>query len=640
MTHDMTSQASSYPWFAKRRNTIALVVGFFLITQAISFFLCFRHYREVLQHALRDDQISASLYALILEEHLQRIVKTMESYSNRPLLIQAVSQKDTRKAKIHLLHLIHNNPGIDSVIITDSKGTLWVSEPLRPDAQGRNFAYRDWYQGVSRNWKPYISNAVLRITAEKDTAIHIAVPIFDQAGEVIGLLQNTQRATEINKIMHRATMGEPGVSVSVVDRQGRIICSTRYAFEKQLVPYPSYENIAGRKTGRNPATAISAIFPGGRNGYISSSTLAGIGWSVFIERDRRFILSQSSDYFMQTAVIFVLLFLTVALLLMYFRKRVIVQIALDSLRAEKELLASEMRFRELFDHMSSGVTVYETVNDGEDFIISDLNAAGRKITGVTGDIIGKSVRNVFPGVEDFGLFQIFQQVWRTGIAASRPNAMYQDGRLTFWAENYVYKLPAGQIVAVFDDITKRMSTEKVLRESEQRYRLLFDEMISGYALHEIICDPSGKPVDYRFLSVNKAFETMTGLNAGDIIGRTILEILPATEPSWIERYGKVALTGEPAHFENYSQEMKKYFEVRAFRPEAGKFATIFNDITDRRKAEEEIKRLHAQVERRVIERTAELSAKTEELERLNRVFVDRELRMRELKQRIEELERR
>jgi PAS domain S-box-containing protein len=117
---------------------------------------------------------------------------------------------------------------------------------------------------------------------------------------------------------------------------------------------------------------------------------------------------------------------------------------------------------------------------------------------------------------------------------------------------------------------------------EQNYRHLFDEMLSGIALHEIICDQSGKPVDYRFLSVNPAFEKICGLVSAEIIGKTVLEILPATEFIWIERYGHVALTREPAQFEDYSIALDKFFEVRAFSPEPGKFAAIFNDITERK----------------------------------------------------------
>lgn len=630
--------AQNYPWFATSRNILLLVFGFFLLFAAISLCLSYKFLDKVTSRVLMDDRESAGLYARILEEHLRHIVKTMESYTNRPSLIQAVRQKDVAKARKHLVHLIRNNPGIDSMIITDRKGTLWISQPFRPDVQGKNFAYRDWYRGVSGQWEPYISDAVSRVTAEKDTAIHIAVPIFDEQGAVISILQNTRRAVHLSKIFGRVRpAGEPAITIT--DRKGRMIYSSRYAYAQKPAPYPFYNAVSGPAAAPHQSITVSETSSGGAKRYLSAASLSDIGWKIVVERDRRSILSEAFTYFIQMAVIFILLFLTITLLLMYFRKRVKVQIMRDSLQAEKELQLSETRFRELFDHMSSGVAIYQAVHDGEDFIITDMNAAAQKITRVREGFAGKSVCDIFPGVREFGLFQIFQQVWRTGRAVSHPTSLYQDKHLAFWAENYVYKLPSGQVVAVFDDITERMLAENALRESEQKYRLLFDEMINGYALHEIICDRTGKIVDYRFLSVNRAFEKITGLKASAIIGKTVLEIMPAIEQSWIDRYGKVAVTREPIQFEEYSRQINKYFEVHAFSPEPGKFASVFSDVTERRKAEEEIKRLNTELEQRVLERTTELSAKTAELERLNRVFVDRELKMRELKEKITSIER-
>ncbi len=130
----------------------------------------------------------------------------------------------------------------------------------------------------------------------------------------------------------------------------------------------------------------------------------------------------------------------------------------------------------------------------------------------------------------------------------------------------------------------------VLRQSEQQYAMLFREMLNAFALHEILCDDQGRPVDYRFLAVNPAFERMTGFTAAQLVGRTVIEALPTTEPSWIENYGRVALTGEPVRFEHFSPEIGKYFSISAFRPAAGQFACLFEDITERKRVEKELEK--------------------------------------------------
>lgn len=118
----------------------------------------------------------------------------------------------------------------------------------------------------------------------------------------------------------------------------------------------------------------------------------------------------------------------------------------------------------------------------------------------------------------------------------------------------------------------------------EKYQLLFKAMFSGFALHEIILDKQGVPCDYRFLEVNPAFEKLTGLNTDQIVGKTVLEILPQTEAYWIEVYGRVALYGQTIRFEQYSKNFDRYYEVQAYCPEKGKFACIFNDVTERKLA--------------------------------------------------------
>jgi PAS domain S-box-containing protein len=147
---------------------------------------------------------------------------------------------------------------------------------------------------------------------------------------------------------------------------------------------------------------------------------------------------------------------------------------------------------------------------------------------------------------------------------------------------------------ILRDITRQVMVEQALRDSEERYRMLFERMLDGYALHEIICDDAGRPIDYRFLNINPAFETLTGLTR-NIIGKTVQEVLPNIEQYWIDAYGQVALTGVPARFENYSQGAGgRWFEVVAFSPAKNKFATIFRDVTDRRRSDYQLFRYQRQ----------------------------------------------
>ena len=125
-----------------------------------------------------------------------------------------------------------------------------------------------------------------------------------------------------------------------------------------------------------------------------------------------------------------------------------------------------------------------------------------------------------------------------------------------------------------------------LRQSEERYRTLFETMAEGFCTIEMVFDSAGKPVDYRFLEVNPAFIGQTGLQAAQ--GRLMRELAPDHEAHWFEVYGKVARTGQPAHFESEAKALGRYYEVSACRvggPQSRKVAVLFTDITERRRAE-------------------------------------------------------
>lgn len=142
-----------------------------------------------------------------------------------------------------------------------------------------------------------------------------------------------------------------------------------------------------------------------------------------------------------------------------------------------------------------------------------------------------------------------------------------------------------------DTLAHKEELIKNLYKHNKDYSLVFDKMINGFALHEIILDKDEKPCDFRFLDVNQNFEKLSGLKRSEIIRKTALEVIPNLEPYWIDTYGKVAMTGKPIYFAYYSQKLNKYYEVAVYSPKKRYFAAIYSDITEIKMLEEKEKHL-------------------------------------------------
>ena len=136
--------------------------------------------------------------------------------------------------------------------------------------------------------------------------------------------------------------------------------------------------------------------------------------------------------------------------------------------ADESLRKSEKQFRHFFEHLTIGVAVYEAVEDGKDFVFYDMNPTGQKLSKVSiDDIRGKRLTEVFPGVQDLGLFKALQSTWRTGQPSHVPFGKYADERITQWVENRIFRLPSGRIVAVYDDRTEVIRLEEELRQAQK-----------------------------------------------------------------------------------------------------------------------------------------------------------------------------
>jgi len=138
------------------------------------------------------------------------------------------------------------------------------------------------------------------------------------------------------------------------------------------------------------------------------------------------------------------------------------------------------------------------------------------------------------------------------------------------------------------ELEEAQTTANEIQESTKKYDALFNNINIGLALHEIIVDENGKPIDFVFLDVNPAFEKITALKKKDIVGKRSLESIPYIKQKRIETYGKVALTRKPVSYVDYSEKLKRFIDIKVFSPAENQFAIAIFDISDQIKAKQKL----------------------------------------------------
>ena len=196
------------------------------------------------------------------------------------------------------------------------------------------------------------------------------------------------------------------------------------------------------------------------------------------------------------------------------------------------------------------------------------------------------------------------EMWAVPRALRGETAANEEYRLRrkdtgeTWIGSYTFgpiRDPGGAIigsVVVGRDITEQKRAQEALRKSETLYHGLFDSMDEGFCIIEVLFDSGNRPIDFRLLEVNASYEKQTGIP--NPLGKTMREIAPDLEQYWFEIYGKVALTGEPAHVVNEAKAINGYYDVRAYRvgePEQRRVAVVFSEISERMRSEAHIRQL-------------------------------------------------
>lgn len=259
-------------------------------------------------------------------------------------------------------------------------------------------------------------------------------------------------------------------------------------------------------------------------------------------------------------------------------------------KAQEELRASEHQMRLITDNTPA----YIAYMGAKDLRYRFVNRRYEESYNRPRDqIIGHHIREII-GEKNYQFALPSIEKVKAGQALSYEN-MFPIAQGRRWIQvNYVPDFDAHgsvrAIVVMSHDISSLKSTEERLRQSEERFRSLFENMIEGVAIHELIYDEQGNPEDYRILSVNPMYEGHTGLTREAAVGQKASELYGTGKPLFLDAYAEVVLTGQPKELEVFCGPMQKYFHISVFAPLPDQFVTVFEDITKRKQAYDELQK--------------------------------------------------
>jgi PAS domain S-box-containing protein len=294
--------------------------------------------------------------------------------------------------------------------------------------------------------------------------------------------------------------------------------------------------------------------------------------------------------------------------------------------AEDALRESERKYRSFFENSFDAIFL-TVAEDGGEILAASPEAC--RMFGYTEEEFCKLGRGGIVDTTDPQCRRFLQERALRGKARSGMVHIRKEGtKFPTDVSSTIFKDKDGRnlCITIVRDISEHKRDELALRKSEEHYRSLFENMLEGFAYCKMIFE-NERPVDFEYLAVNSAFEELTGLN--NVIGKKVTEVIPGvreSSPELFEIYSRVALTGRPERFETYMPGLGIWFIISVYSHEKGSFVAIFDNVSDRKKAEAALRFANEELEKRVEERTSELKTKTINLEEVNtalRVLLDR-----------------
>jgi diguanylate cyclase (GGDEF)-like protein len=410
------------------------------------------------QEIIENSESKITLYSSRFTAEFENIERTVKILSGSPWIAPALISRRVKDIQNANSVLDRYNPDAAGSVsyLMDSNGST-IASSNRNDL--------DSFVGNSYSFRPYFIQAMegapgryfaLGATSLKP-GFYASYPVRDGKKKILGAVVIKQNIPE------EASRLGGSSHLFLVDPNGIVFFSNKKEMSfKSLWPISRETKLSLLQSKQFGEQAFDSILTekvadgmeiplNGRKHLVSRRVINAEGWSiVFMATTERIWIYKSAGVIL---TVWVCTMIVVPFIINY-----------RTSRSAEMLRASEIRFRELFNTMSSGVAIYVAKNSGQDFIITDINPVGEQISQVKKeDIVGKSIMEVFPGAKEFGLIDVMQDVWKSGVTKHHPVSQYRDNRISQWVDNNILKLASGEIVAVYDDVTDRKRMEEEIQ---------------------------------------------------------------------------------------------------------------------------------------------------------------------------------
>lgn len=568
-------------WLVNHTATLLIGVTLFVIIIFVSIFLGYRDMETATQAALTGDKTTTSLFAAFIEEHNKATLGILQSYANRPRFIAAVKSKEIAEANKHLSSL-QSSTNIDLTFVTDPKAIVWINFPYFSEAIGKDLSQREWYKVMVSQWKPYISSVFKLIVADQPLAVAVCVPVYDEQENVIGILGSSQRLDFLIDAIQDIPL-PPDSIISVIDQTGHMLFSNTYIFREQLSKHPlSTEIIAATQEKKLQIIKYDQLQDLGRR-YLTFLPIDDCGWTVIVERSRKDVFRAEIRHFFELGVTALLLYTLVMVFLVFLEKK-------SQFKRTEKLLKTELEMRALSArHEAILAAVPEIIMEVDTSkVYTWANSLGMDFFGE--DVLGKDASFYFEGEQDtYDKVQpLFQGSTETVYVESWQRRRDGEKRLLAWWCR-VLKDENGDVkgsLSTAHDITEQ-------RYAEDKFKHIFESSVTGIS----ITLPSGE------VNVNRAFASMLGYEAEELKNVKWEKITHADDREATRLAIQPLLEGK---FDS-ARFIKKYLHKsgatvwadlgttlrRDNRGEPLYFVTTITDITERKKAEEELRQSEA-----------------------------------------------